>query len=131
MSKIISAINVMISNAERISHIRPYKHMYFFLYEKKHKWTIFQQHDAFHDQDDYILWYLPGDETIEEMISLLQSSAWNEYDRLIIYTSQELKTREARESMQELYTVVKEKAYNVDQSLDEIINGDPYNEMKK
>lgn len=114
MIKIITAINVMISNSKKVSKILTAKSgELFFLYDDKHKWSVAKREDV------HYLHYYTGDETIEQLAS---EDDW-ELITFMTYSSKELKTREAYESMQELYSIIKEKSLGVEDALDDIING--------
>jgi len=120
MSKIITAINTMITHENMISNAQIGTNIkeIFFLYNEKYKWSI----SINNENNQYFLYYYSGDETIEALAS--HEGTW-EGTKYIHYSSKDLKTREAYESMVELYRIVKEKAYGVDQALNDIINGIP------
>lgn len=118
MSKIIAVINVMISNSNKISQVSLLGKECFFLYDHKHKWSISRS-----DDDVYYLHYYPGNETIDQLASM-EEIEWVNYNKLITYSSKEIKTREAYESMQELYRLIKEKSFGIDEAFDDIINSD-------
>lgn len=115
MSKIIQAVNVMISNPHNIGTIIPTsRDEYFFTYKGKQaesKWSV----RAF--EDEYFLHFYPGDQGLEALAII---DDWTNVP-IVTYATQELKTREARESFSELYRVVKQKLYNVDAALEDII----------
>lgn len=101
MSKIVTAVNTMISNSDKISEIRPKDNEYFFLYKGKYKWSI-----SYDKQNDlYNLYYYPGDITFEE---LSQMEDWTHYSNYIAYNTKEIGTREARDTFSELYRAVRE-----------------------
>ena len=116
MSKIITVINTMISNSDNISQIIQHKKEYFFIYDNKYKWSINVQSNV------YILNYYAGKESIEKLANF-SAIEWSEYP-FVTYTSQDMKTREAYESMQELYRIVQEKLYGVDRAFNDIIESD-------
>lgn len=121
MSKIVKAINVMVSNPERIADVIKGDHdtECFFMYDGKHPWSILKRNDG-----HYYMAYYPGNQDIYEL-SQISSDAWNEgLVHCVTYTSQELGTKEAIESMAELYNIVSQKLYGMDDVLDDIINSD-------
>lgn len=120
MSKIIEAINVMISNQDKINPaIRgEYASEIFFSYQEKHKWSILKN-----DIGDYYLHYYPVKTSIEELASW-PDEAWHEFGGMVSYNSKDLGTKEAKESLRELYSIVKEKIFGMDAVLEEIINSD-------
>lgn len=112
--KIIQVINAMISNSEKISNVLKNDSEYFFLYNEKHKWSIKQNNDS------YILFFYPTPNfTIEELANQID---WSNFNEIISYRSDEIKTREAIESFSELYQIVSEKLYGIDDIFDEIIS---------
>jgi len=117
MSKIIQAINIMITNSEKISKAIPGQNSdeIFFLYDQKHKWSIAKGED-----DNYHLHYYSDQQPLENIASY-PGDDWGTFTQFVTYSTNDLKTREAYESMAELYRVVKEKAYGIDKALDDII----------
>ncbi|MFB0777982.1 hypothetical protein [Aeromonas salmonicida] len=121
MSKIVKAINVMVSNPERITGVIKggYETECFFIYDGKHPWSILKRDDG-----HYYMAYYPEGQDIYEL-SKISSDDWNYASILCVsYTSQELGTKEAIESMAELYNIVNQKLYGMDDVLDDIINSD-------
>lgn len=114
MSKIIQAVNSMISNSPLIDSV-----MYgdsnelFFVYKNKYKWSIKLQDDG-----NYSLWFYPGDVKIQDLVHI-EGHEW-EAIPMIHYSTKELPQREAIESFNELYKIVKEKVFGMDQVLDDI-----------
>lgn len=113
MSKIIRTVNAMIQNQDKITNINRNEDEYFFLYNKKYKWSISKPASI------YYLHYYPFEMTIEE-ISEMGEERWESYD-FVSYNTKELKSQEAEESFLELYQILKEKIYNINEVLDEII----------
>lgn len=117
MSKIVTAVNSMISNAEKISDVTRLKlpqevhEEFVFEYNNKYIWSISKI------GGDYSLYYYPENNEVNEIIQ------YAEYGEIvyITYNTENLKTREAFESFAELYLIVKEKLHNVDGVLDDII----------
>lgn len=114
MSKIIQAVNAMISNPSAITKVIKKADDIYFLYKGKYKWSITIQND------DSMLWYYPGTESIEQLAS---TDDWEwENVPMVTYRTSEIGTREARASFAELYVVLKERLYKVNEVLDDIIN---------
>lgn len=123
MSKIVKAINVMVSNPRLINSVIHGYHEteIFFIYDEKHPWSILKRKDDGH----YYMAYYPGNQDISK-IAKIPDEHWDEANvHCVTYTSKELGTKEARESMAELYNLVNEKAYGMDDVLDDIISSDP------
>jgi hypothetical protein len=121
VSKIVKAINVMASHPELISGVIKGAHETecFFVYDKKHKWSILKN-----SKGDFYLSYYPGDPDLAE-ISKIPDEYWDEHGpRAVSYNSKDLATKEATDSLRDLYTIVSEKAYGIDDILDDIIASD-------
>jgi len=123
VSKIIQAINVMISNSDRITEVYSNNRELYFLYDGKHKWSILQRAN----DEGVSLFYYPA-KTIQSSVRELSSMSAYEFNQMegkyIMYTDNEFKTREALESFSELYRIVKEKLLDVDTALADIIDND-------
>ncbi len=122
MSKIVQAINAMISNSEKIGNIceSPFGNSYdeyFFEYNGKYVWSILHNSDG-----DYTLYFYPKANDAYH-ISRVPYEVLKEHP-MVSYGSEELSSKEARESVRDLYVVVKEKLYDVDAALDDIIGDD-------
>lgn len=121
MSKIVTAINSMISNSELITDVikGTYDSEYFFKYSKKHNWSIFKAKD-----DNYILNYYPGNPNLNDLAGL-PDEAWEDHGpQLVNYSTKTLGTKEAIDSFRELHSIVSEKAYGMDDVLNDIIGND-------
>lgn len=116
MSKIIRAINAMIAGASRITEVRQNGHEIFFLYNGQYKWSVIKNP---REEGEYSLHYYPGEESLD-YLAQVEGPEW-EGVNFVTYSTKELKTREAKESLAELYLLVKEKVYGVDAALDDII----------
>lgn len=111
MSKIVLAVNSMISNAEKITDVSQYESEYFFKYDTKYIWGILKKNEM------YSLFFYPETKEINELYGVVN---WDQVP-LVAYNTGELKTREALESFKELYLIVKEKIHNMEGVLDDII----------
>ena len=74
------------------------------------------------DADDYYLWYYPGTEEIEQLTHF-GDDEW-EGTPMVSYRASELGTKEADASFAELYSVLKERIYGMNDVLDDIISED-------
>lgn len=122
MSKFITAINVMVSNPKLITNVHKGMHATecFFKYDKKHLWSILKNPEG-----EFYMSYFPGDQEIDYLASI-PDEHWEEIvNNQISYNSKELGTKEAKQSLSELYTIVNEKVYGIDEVLDDIINSNP------
>lgn len=119
MSKIVVAVNVMIMNPEKITSVihGSYEDEVFFLYDKKHKWSLFKK------DDNIILSYYPGANSLELLASISPEN-WGPDIDAVVYNSKEIGTKEAKASFNELYTLLQGKKYGMDEILDEIIASD-------
>lgn len=120
MSKIVRAVNAMVSNPELITDVvistfNPQE--IFFMYAQRHKWSVNKGYDS------YFLHYYPGNQSIQELAAMNEFE-WENFTQVVTYGTEELSTREAISSMNEIYTIIKGKIYNIDDVLDEIIRTD-------
>lgn len=120
MSKIIKAVNAMVSNQEQIGPvIRGYDgNELFFEYGGKHKWSIIKN-----QKNEYYLHYYPGKQKLDELAGWPEE-AWHEFSEMVSYNTRDLGTKEALDSLSELYIVVQEKLFGMDKVLDDIIEDD-------
>lgn len=112
MNKIISALNVMIENPEKIQDIEKddFGELYFFLYLGKQVWSVYHNRD----DEETIISYFPGMESTKSLISAVGVES-------IPFSTREYKTTEARETFSELHRLVRNKYYNIDDVLNEIL----------
>lgn len=115
--KIIEALNSIISNPNKITDVYQNDKEFFFLYDDKYKWSITLNPDG-----HYVAFLYPkNDKTIEELASM-DSLGFVTYKNFITFKSEEIKTREATETFAELYRLVSNRLFGVDEILDDIIN---------
>jgi hypothetical protein len=116
--KIVEAINSMISNSRLITDVFKQDQEYFFLYKNKYKWSILLGEDG-----DYSLFLYPKENRSTEILASLDSFEFTKIP-MITYRNSEIKTRESTESFSELYALLSNKIYGVDDILDDIISDD-------
>ncbi|MBO9689770.1 MAG: hypothetical protein J7598_24480 [Mitsuaria chitosanitabida] len=114
MSKIVQAVNAMISNSDRITNVIQGSNEIFFVYNGKYKWSM-----TWRDNGHY-LWFYPGSETIEQ----LSEEQWENDVAMVTYKDTDIGTKEAKASFAELYSVLKEKVFGMDKVFDDIISDD-------
>lgn len=114
MSKIVQAVNAMISNPSQITSVMKNGKELFFLYKGKYKWSIGKN-----DQNEYYLYFYPGREEIQHLAHY-EPSDW-EGTPMVSYSDTDIGTKEATSTFAELYTQIKERVYGVNQVLDDII----------
>lgn len=119
MSKIVQAINAMISNQGLIDMVLQGEDEYFFLYKKKYKWSM-----RSNNQDVYFLYYYPTNKLSLEQLANFSPDDWQNYSEMVLYRSADIGTKEAKDSFSELYSLLREKIYGVDKVLDDIIGDD-------
>jgi len=115
MSKIVQAVNAMISNSKFITEVTRGNDEIFFLYKRKYRWSMARR------DDEHVLWFYPGDESVRSLAS--RDGNWDDVE-MVVYKDSEIGTREARASFTELYSLLTEKVYGVDEVLDDIIADD-------
>lgn len=117
MSKIVQAVNSMITHSNKIGNVINGDEEIFFLY-KNYKWSIAKRDDG------HYLWFYPNAGNLE---ALAQSGPhdWSQID-MVVYKDSDIGTKEAKASFADLYSLVKEKVYGVDIVLDDIISDDEW-----
>lgn len=115
MSKVVQAVNAMISNPTLITNVIPNGAELFFLYKGKYKWSINKNNKGEHH-----LFFYPGTEELEDLASTM-GEYW-EHVPMLGYSDIEIGTKEATASFADLYTLIKERAYGVNEVLDDIIS---------
>lgn len=115
MSKIVQAVNAMISNPKLITTVLQGKNEFFFLYKNKYKWSVSRS-----DKGDHFLFFYPGDESIETLMHY-DHNDW-EGTQMVTYRDTDIGTKEAKASFAELFTLIKERVYGVNEVLDDIIS---------
>lgn len=125
MSKIVTAVNAMISHNELITDVirGSYEKEYFFRYSKKHHWSIYEGNVG-GEKNQYYLNYYPGNPDLTELAALPDQAWHDQGPKLVSYNTKDLATKEALDSFRELYSIVSEKAFGMDDILDEIIGND-------
>jgi hypothetical protein len=113
MSKIVQAINSMIQNNEYLHDVTLSDGEFFFKY-KGYIWSIKNTDDG------YYLYYYPGFTEVNHVICANNNGVINS-DSYALYRSADIKTREAYESFSELHQIVRNKLFNMDNVLDDII----------
>lgn len=118
MSKVVQAVNAMIANENYISNVIPSTHNkneYFFVYRNKHVWSMLKDDDSSHR-----LFFYPNTSNVDYLASLM-GHEWSDI-QMVSYIDSEIATKEAKSSFSELYTILKEKLYGINDVLDEIIS---------
>lgn len=121
MSKIVQAVNSMIANDSLISNVQQSQGEIFFLYKGLYKWSMVKRNDGHH------LWYYPGLEDLNHLAAMT-NDGWGFADiPMVHYHDAEIGTKEAKASFAELYTLLSEKVYGIDDVLKDIIgDGIPF-----
>ncbi|MBF0694897.1 MAG: hypothetical protein IR153_07565 [Flavobacterium sp.] len=115
-TKIVQVINTMISNKEKISQVIREDNEFYFLYDNKFKWSIL------FSGDEYYIKFYPKDDI--QIYDIPSQTSWGGYKDFVLYSTEELKTREARETFAELYQVTADQLYGIDDIFDSIIGDD-------
>ncbi|RST45550.1 hypothetical protein [Variovorax sp. DXTD-1] len=119
MSKIVQAVNSMIANRSNISLVQKGAGgELFFVYKGKYVWSMTK------NSDGVILWYYPNVSSPENLV-YFEGGDWEDV-AMVTYKDWEIGTREAKSTFSELYMVVSERLYGVDQMLDDIIDDLPF-----
>ena len=118
MSKVVTAANAMIANPQKIAPVfkGPGGSEIFFSYDGKYNWSMT------HPEDNYFLFFYPADSgyTLKQLAKINDPDEWEQLP-MVRYDAAEIGTREAKETFAELYLLVKEMVYGVNDALDDII----------
>lgn len=116
MNKIIQTINVIISNSSKISKVfQKNKNEYFFLYNK-YIWSI--SYSLL--EDNYYIYCYPNNDNFEELVKIENIS--DSDINFISYNAKDLNISNALISFKDLYFLIREKSYKVDEIFDDIIS---------
>jgi len=119
MSKIVQVVNTMLNNPSKITNVQKTHDVIFFNYIHEQLWGIFKQ-----DNDQIILSIYPQKDipiTVKDLVNM-DDLDWKLTPPIsIAYSSESLKESAALESFTELYKVIIEKLYGIDDIFDEII----------
>ncbi|MBI1817331.1 MAG: hypothetical protein HYR72_20350 [Deltaproteobacteria bacterium] len=117
MSKVVQAVNAMIIHADLITGVIQGQDRgeLFFLYKGKHKWSIRVDHSG-----EYYLWYYPGDAELADLAAY-DDPDWG-HTPIVTYKTSDIGTKEAQASFAELYGILKERIYGMNEVLDDIIS---------
>ncbi|WP_426170394.1 hypothetical protein [Pseudoduganella sp. R-34] len=121
MSKIVQAVNAMVSNPDLISAVEAYQEELFFKYKSKYTWSMTKNKEGI-----YFLWYYPSSPDIDQLLDRAANEYWENIS-MVRYRTDEIGTKEAVASFAELYTLLQEKEFGMNEVLDDIISdGDPF-----
>lgn len=114
MSRIVTAVNAMIVNPQLITRvIKGDPNEFFFLYKDKYKWSMARTPAGIS------LWFYPSEGITLEELAAADDSDWEDIP-MVHYRDTEIGTKEAKESFSELYTMLNEKVYGMDEVLNDI-----------
>ncbi len=118
MSKIVRTINAMLSNAGKITETLAAGGDYYFVYDGKHRWSIGTCDDG------YALTYFATSLNLSAISRMRYDGGALDMINPVTYLSNDIGTREARESFRELFMTVRDRASGLDRVMDEIIGDD-------
>lgn len=118
MSKIVEAVNVMILNPEKITNVIKRESEYYFIYKDKYKWSINGLPSG-----SYTLVYYASDISLDELANFEQEN-WEHFNDMVIYRCSDIGTKEATQTFRDLYSILNEKVFGVDEVLSDIIKDD-------
>ena len=119
MAKIVQVLNSIISNENKISNVLRNIEEYFFLYNKKHKWSIGKPQNFATNGGYYVCFYPQEGYSLEDIVKYADDLDDSSY---VVYRTEDIRTQEAYETFRELYQIVSSKLYGLDEIFDEIIN---------
>jgi len=114
--KVVAAANAMIANPKLITGVIPGQigSEIYFLYDGKYKWSVTKS------EDDFSLFFYPGTQELNQLASWDEDN-WHYFNEFVRYSAKELGTKEALVTFSELYRVVQERRYDIDEVLEDII----------
>lgn len=114
--KVVAAANAMIANPKLITGVIPGQigSEIYFLYDGKYKWSVTKS------EDDFSLFFYPGAQELSQLASWDEDN-WHYFNEFVRYSAKELGTKEALVTFSELYRVVQERRYDIDEVLEDII----------
>jgi len=127
-SKIVIAVNSMISNDQNITEVEISgrdANGYAFTYKGEYVWGIYRYEDE-NGIQQHILHYFPEiDSTDLESVVDMDEDNWDSTKK-VTYRTKEIDTTEARSTFSELFVMLSEKAYGIDEVLNDIISDDDF-----
>lgn len=114
MSKIVQAVNAMISNPDNITKVLKGDNEYFFSYRDKYSWSMAKH------EDEHFLYFYPSIRHIEE-IANNDRHDWDTIN-MVVYRDSEIGTKEAKASFAELLNLLKEQVFGINKVLEDIIS---------
>jgi hypothetical protein len=120
--KIVLVINTMITNKEKISNIILDEKEIFFLYDNKYIWSIEKINENWSDQ--YVVNFFPKDRNSivqEDIEDIVHKKRFGTLSNIATYSTVELKAVEAFESFKDLYQILLDKLYGIDEMFDDIL----------
>lgn len=117
MSKVISAANAMIANPKKIAPVlKGSGDEIFFCYDGKYNWSMTNPNG------NHFLFFYPAisNYTLKQLAKIDDPDEW-EHLPMIRYDANEIGTREATATFSELYLLIKEMVFGVNDALDDII----------
>jgi hypothetical protein len=113
MSKIVQVANAMISNPQNITDANIFSGEYYFLYKNKYRWSVK------HRVGNHLLYFYPGNAPMDRITEAVMSNDWDDID---LYSSDEIGTEEAKQTFAELFNLIKEKTYGIDDAFLDILS---------
>ena len=113
-ARIVEAINTMILNSNSIGSVVQNENEFIFSYKGKYVWGISESQNS----SDYFLYFYPQVVSTRDLAGITD---WANVSS-VSYSSKEFGTSEARSSMAELMTIVREKLHGMDKVLDDILS---------
>ncbi|MRX70289.1 hypothetical protein SAMN06265349_101709 [Flavobacterium resistens] len=121
--KIVLVLNTIIAQREKISNVIPEENEFYFLYDNKYKWSIKK---ILGDWDDeFIVDFFPDakNEIIPDTIDQIASNRkWGIKVNYARYSTKEIGTKEAYETFKDLYDILFNVVYGIDDIFNDIID---------
>lgn len=115
MSKIVQVANAIISNPQNISNVVSGGTELFFLYKNKYRWSVK------YSDGEYFIYFYPGNPDMAMLLRAESTSDWEDVE-MVHYSTKQIATAEAKQTFSELYNLIKEKAFGIDEAFKDILS---------
>ncbi|OXB20234.1 hypothetical protein B0A80_19245 [Flavobacterium tructae] len=120
--KIVLVINAMITNKEKISNILLDQQEIYFLYNNKYKWSIEKVVENWSNQYELNFYPKNPDAIVEDDLEdIIYKKRHGSILNVATYSTSDLKGTETYESFKELYQLLIDKFYGIDDMFEDIL----------
>lgn len=123
--KIVQVINTIISNKEKITEIKVDNKEFYFLYNNKTKWSVEKTYDDY--REDYIVNFYPDDPdniVPSDLDDIISDKGFGILTNFASYSARDLGTVEAYETFKDLFDILFDRIYGINDTFDSILADD-------